>query len=180
MLQEDQRLQIIQAELDRCWDEIYFLGCFGRDKTAERKETLQDVMRKVEAMQIPENGVLQAVLDQVRSVLSDPINEIIQMDFETEADWTKLNDILKRLKAGLSLLRTTPSVGALFAAIYDGIDQFYQPGAEWRQITNREAYFQDILRNIGERMTNRHSEFSRSLPSQVNQHIIEIEKILQK
>jgi hypothetical protein len=180
MLQEDQRLQIIQSELDRCWDEIHFLGCSGRDKTEERKDTLQDVMRKVEAMQIPENGVLQAVLNQVKSVLRDPINEIIQMDFKKEADWAELKDILERLKAGLSLLQTTPSVGALFAAIHDGIDQFYQPDAEWRQITNREAYFRDMLRNIGERMTNRHSEFSRSLPSQVNQHITEIESILQK
>ena len=138
------------------------------------------MMRKVEAMQIPENGVLQAVLNQVKSVLRDPINEIIQMDFKKEADWAELKDILERLKAGLSLLRTTPSVGALFAAIHDGINQFYQPDAEWRQITNREAYFQDMLRNIGEQMTNRHSEFSGSLPFQVNQHITEIESILKK
>jgi len=135
-------------------------------------------MRKIQAIQIPENSVLQAVLNQVKSVLRDPINEIIQMDFKKEADWTELKGILERLKRGLSLLQNTPSVGALFAAIRDGIDQFSQSDDEWNKITNREAYFQDMLRKIGETMINRHSEFSESLPRVVNQHIRDIEQIL--
>jgi len=102
------------------------------------------------------------------------------MDFKKEADWTKLKDILKRLKEGLSLLQSTPSVGALFAAIRDGIDQFSQSDDEWNKITNREAYFQNMLRRIGETMTNRHSEFSEILPREVDQHIRDIEQILKK
>jgi hypothetical protein len=181
MLQEDQRLQIIQAELDRCWDEIHFLGCFGGNvETDARDMKLLGVVNKINAIHISDNDMLEAVLGHVKSMLDGPISEITGMDFQDTASWTRLREILESLDQNLGLMQHTPAIGTLFSAIRDGIVEFIILTPEWYAIPNREAHFQNMLRKIGENMAARHSEFGSILPSNVSRDITEIENILKK
>ena len=141
---------------------------------------LLNVMKKINAIQISDNVMLEQVLEQVKSMLEDVISTVMGMDFQVRDDWARLREILVSLAENLLSMQNTPKIGTLFSAIRNGIVEFIILNPEWDAISNREAYFQSMLCKIGENMTTSHPEFGSILPSDVSKRITEIENILKK
>ena len=118
MLQREERLKIIQAEIDRCTSEIHSLGCDEYDaqepQKKRRADTLNLVINELNAIRIDGklSVILQPVLDSAKDTFIQPLQNIIQLDFKRTEDWEKLinplsltdyPDIVRQAQSGLEL-----------------------------------------------------------------------------
>jgi len=208
---KDERLRTIQAEIDRCVNEMGGLGCLGsgwdegdenayqrvrtptygkkrhespykaHDETKARKDTLEAVIREVQSMRISENAPLErALLDRVKPMLVDLMEQIKQMDFTDNGEWSELSRELDTLCKTLYVLALTQdkALNSLFTAIHDGVYEITQQSKRWMKITDREALFKRIQENIGSKLIECHHKFGSGLPKDIAPAIERIGNIM--
>jgi hypothetical protein len=205
---KDERLRTIQTEIDRCVNEMGGLGCLGsgwdemedtrrvrpptygnerrvqnkaRDGTQARKDTLEAVIHEVQSMRISENAPLvRALLDRVKPMLVDLMEQIKQMDFTDNGEWGELSRELDTLCKTLYVLALTQdkALNSLFTAIHDGVYEITQRSKRWMTITDREAVFKRIQENIGSKLIECHHKFESGLPKDIAPAIERIGNIM--
>jgi hypothetical protein len=173
---KDERLRTIQAEIDRCMDEMGGLGCIGsgfrrgrpptyrterklqdtsRYGPQARKDTLQAVIHRVKSMRITQDApLLRALLDRVKPMLVELMEKIKEMDFTDNGQWGELRSSLDTFCFTLYFLEKTQddAVNSVFEAMHYGISEITEEVEAWRRVTNREALFKRIQENIGSKL----------------------------
>ena len=186
MLQREERLKIIQAEIDRCTSEIHSLGCDEYDaqepQKQRRADTLNLVINELNAIKIEGESLqlLQPILENAKSTFIEPLQKIIQLDFEKASDWDNLKKIINSLYEMMTPLTLIPykNLNQLFLGIREGI---VDKMPKYDQITSkddREASFKAMLHTIGKTMKAGYASYSEGLPSSVTTHIMKIQDAL--
>jgi hypothetical protein len=199
---KDERLRTIQAEIDRCMDEIGGLGCIGsgfrrvRPPTygverklpdtswcgpQARRDTLEAVIHRVESMRITQDApLLRALLDRVKPMLVELMEKIKEMDFTDNDQWGELRRSLDTFCFTLFFLEKTQddAVNSLIEAIHYGISEITKEIKAWRRVTDRKALFKRIQENIGSKLKASHRKYANQLPQGIAPDIDEIANIL--
>jgi hypothetical protein len=186
MLQREERLKIIQAEIDRCTSEIHSLGCDEFDAQEPRKkrraDTLNLVIDELNAIKIDGqvSVILQPVLDSAKDTFIEPLQNIIQLDFKKTDNWGTLKEILNSLYGKMDLLTMFPykKLNQLFLGIRKGIVDKMPNFDQITSEVDREASFKAMLHTIGETMKAGYASYSEGLPPSVTTHIMKIQDAL--
>lgn len=190
---KNERLRTIQAEIDKCMNEMKGLDYLRSDnremnedthtpdKSKTCKEILTQVIHLVDTMELSDKqSQLHVLLETVKKMLANLIGKINRMNFTDDLHWGKLKSRLDSLSGTLQALASTQfnNLSLLFIAIHDGIVKHIRKIDQWNLIRNREAYFKFILIDIGKNLKVQHEKFSALLSGNVPANLAIIEDIL--